>query len=428
MLRTTAVEKAPFVVELKERGPPEIVELSKDEFEILANRFKNKIEAYVTPEGKCLLKARQYVGNIALPHHRIIIRPKVPNLSFFFMLLYTNGIPDFGKNESEYMREQEIFELIIERFLEDVGHLARRGISKAYVENDENLNHVSGRVLIQEDIRRNSVLRHRIFCSFSDFTSDTVENRIIKYALSYISRMPLQNSELRNKAKEIFYFFESASFVVIDSKDFPHVQYNRLNEHYRPIVNLSRLIIDNVTLNLEEIGEIPYSSFLINMDQLFQDFVFCCLRENLRDYGVRAAKEGNPPYALDLEGDMIQEPDVKISKDGIDVLVLDAKYKRLQDDDEEQADPSTQDARQIFTYCMMPVKKVPIGVLVYPMSEMQISYEKSLKHDVILACRVIDLTRKTSGDLLTECRRFVDEIRTIIEQKSLPKMFSSAAK
>lgn len=254
----------------KEYEPKEI-KLSDEEFNILKKDFSNRINVIQIGQGNYLVTAQQYVGNIVLPKHVFIITPKIENLNFFRMLFSSyNLIPEFKHKELEYAKEQEIFELIVTKFLENIQMLTKRGFSKIYVEEEGNLYFPKGRFLVEENLRQNPGLNNKIFCRYSEFTSDTIENRILKYTLYHLSRIKLSSNILQKRVRQTIHFFDQVSFVVVYAKSFPKITYTRLTEHYRPIIILCQLIIENSTLNLQKTGEIRYSSFLIDMNRLFE--------------------------------------------------------------------------------------------------------------------------------------------------------------
>ena len=84
--------------------------------------------------------------------------------------------------------EETIFEYLVENFLKRIEKLCKRGISKNYYENEENLPFVRGKVLLRQNLLHNKLLKHRVFCSYSDFGSDNMENRLIKHTLYYIKK------------------------------------------------------------------------------------------------------------------------------------------------------------------------------------------------------------------------------------------------
>ena len=112
----------------------------------------------------------------------------------------------------------------------------------------------------------------------------------------------------------------------------PEIRYTRLDEHYRPAVELARLIIENFSLELFG-GQVSGASFLIEMNVVFEQFLYVALGEAL-GLGEDQWKRGK---SIDLdEGRRIDvEPDfswwaLATNENELRAcFVGDAKYKKL---------------------------------------------------------------------------------------------------
>jgi 5-methylcytosine-specific restriction enzyme subunit McrC len=344
------------------------------------------------------------------------------------MLFFSyNLIPEFKPEQLEYAKEKEIFELIVKKLLENIEMLTKRGFSKGYVEEEENFRFLKGRILVEENLRQNCGLNNKIFCRYSEFTCDTMENRILKYTLYHLSRIKLSSNVLQKRVRQTIHFFDQVSLVVVYSKSFPKIIYTRLTEHYRPIINLCQLIIENSTLNLQKTGEIRYSSFLIDMNRLFESFLLGFLSKKLKGYNVRGEGRGMHDYSLDLMGEMTQKPDIIVRKNGIDLLVIDAKYKQLKINQNRQIDVIISDARQVWSYCRVPKTKMPFGILVYPKHQLieQTKERYSLKENVCIILKALDLSNSSAASFEKECNSFAEEIVNLLNEKVIPVMDST---
>ncbi len=132
--------------------------------------------------GGYLLNPNQFAGIVVLPSgRRIECRPKVPIGNFFVMLAVAFDLdPDFLAETTTYQRIDEVFEFVIAYFAELVDRRINRGLYRSYVEREENLLAVRGRIAIGEDVRRNHILRHRTYCRFTELTWDIPENQIVR--------------------------------------------------------------------------------------------------------------------------------------------------------------------------------------------------------------------------------------------------------
>lgn len=101
-----------------------------------------------------------------------------------------------------------------------------------------------------------------------------------------------------------------------DPRRLPEIHYTRLNEHYRPAVELAKLILRSASFELRH-GRVRASAFLVNMNDVFEDFVVVALREALR-VTERAFPQGARGRSLYLdEGRMVSlEPDISWWEEG----------------------------------------------------------------------------------------------------------------
>jgi 5-methylcytosine-specific restriction enzyme subunit McrC len=80
------------------------------------------------------------------------------------------------------------YDIIILFFLEELEKLLFRGLSTGYKIYDDNLSCIRGKILFKERLNHNYNRNDKIFCSYSELTTDILENRIIKYTLYYLSQ------------------------------------------------------------------------------------------------------------------------------------------------------------------------------------------------------------------------------------------------
>ena len=338
---------------------PKTAELTEEEYRILLTEFKSRITVYRSEEhGKFDLYPQQYVGTIVLPVHSLVIQPKIPMLNFFYMLVFSYEIPEFGKQLFGFKQEQTIYEIIVLKFVQEIEKLVKMGLYRDYLTSEENLQTVRGRVSIIENERLNTVQRQRVFCRFNEFTGDILENRILKYALRRLSCLSFGDISLKIRINKLLHHLDPVSYEIIRDSDFEIVErrYTRLNEHYKPLVRISRILIENTSFNLQTQGKMRFWSFLVDMNKLFQKFLTFCLR-GLHGFDINPT----PTYKWDVEGLTTISPDIVIGKDKKLKLVVDAKYKQI---DLEKKKVYGDDVRQVGDYCT--TLGLENGILVYP--------------------------------------------------------------
>ena len=142
------------------------------------------------------------------------------------------------------------------------------------------------------------------------------------------------------------------------------MEFDRLNEHYRWVVALARLILRHGAFESGR-GEVRAQGFLMNMNVVFQEFVTVALREAL---GVSEKEFGEIDIpSLDVpevgrKSKIGLRPDLVWRVSSRCVFVGDAKYKYIKDDHFPNAD-----VYQMLAY--MTSLKLQNGMLIYAKGE-----------------------------------------------------------
>ena len=183
-----------------------------------------------------------------------------------------------------------------------------------------------GRIRFDEQIRRRPGILLPIEVRYDEFTDDILANQLVKAAAHRLGRMPLRSPEARRGLGWVAGMLDNVSFREWPPNAVPEVTFDRLNEHYRGVVTLARLVLRHGAFESRR-GEVRASGFLMNMNDVFQEFVTVALREKL---GVSAdtLNERIVP-SLDEGGRVHLKPDLVWRDGGHCVFVGDAKYKRI---------------------------------------------------------------------------------------------------
>jgi 5-methylcytosine-specific restriction enzyme subunit McrC len=324
------------------------------------------------------------------------------------MIPLAYDLEPFKESDFGYLLEKEstLFELLVKKLSDIIEKLCKRGIIKTYYENDENLPYVKGKILSRENLIHNSILRHRAFCRYIEFGPDNTLNRIVKYTLYHLILMHLEESYLSRKLRFLLQYFEPVSLQHFDPhNDFLKITYSRLTIQYKPIIDLCKLILAKSSVNLSSTGKIQFSSFLVDMNELFDFVIYRILSLNLnRNLTVQGGKK-KIRKKIDIEKVTPIKPDIVIREvGGGRSVVIDAKY-------EEKYEPSH--LYQIWTYAIG--LRIPVGVLVYPKNKSIENYQTTLKTTMTPAhILTIDLTKPDPQNFLKECKEFVVSVERIM--------------
>ena len=320
----------------------------------------------VTPRGgdTYTLRPSSYIGVLALGDLSVVVRPKIPIDRVMFMISYALDIGTWRQDDAPLAGDADLLEAIIPAFTHHTNQAIRRGLLQGYRSEEDALHTVRGRIRFGDQIRRRFDIPLPIEISFDDFTEDIEENRLLKTALHLLGRLPIRSPGARRSVRTLRPAFTAVELASYRRGAVPTIAYNRLNRHYRPAVELARLIIESSSLELRH-GEVTGAAFMIDMNAVFERFLRAALREALH-LPERQWPEGERERRLTLDeaGRVRLFPDLMWRSGPMrePIFVGDAKYKRIVPSGWPNAD-----IYQMLAYCT--AADLLSGLLVYAAGE-----------------------------------------------------------
>ena len=300
----------------------EEVELPPEEAAILRDG-PGEIRVELLSPGRYRVTPSHHVGSLALPKTDVLIQPKVSIPRLFFLLGYAKRMR-FHDDAVSLGESPDVTETIVRAFLEQSRVALRRGPLHAYRSVDDALTTVRGRVRMLDQARRRFALPLPVEVTFDEFTADIAENRLLKAALRRSERTRMRDSSLRPRIRETLAALEGVSDVALDRRELAPVRITRLNRHYESAMGLARVLLASATADLVH-GSVRVPTFLVDMDKVFEDFVFRALGDALT---LRRGtwKQGRKT-TLDVAGRITIKPDLSIWVGKRCSFVGDVKYK-----------------------------------------------------------------------------------------------------
>ena len=370
----------------------------------------------VTPRGgdAYILRPSSRIGVLALGELAIVVRPKIPIDRVMFMISYVLDIGDWRQDDAPLAEDADLLEAIIPAFTHHTRQAIRRGLLQGYRSEEDALHTVRGRIRFGDQIRQRFSLPLPIEISFDDFTEDIEENRLLKTALHLLGRLPIRSPMARRSVRTLRPAFTAVELGSYRRGAVPEIAYNRLNRHYRPAVELARLIIESSSLELRH-GEVTGAAFMIDMNKVFERFLRTALREALRlaerQWPEREKDRGC--LTLDAAGRINLFPDL-VWLDGREqpVFVGDAKYKRIVPSGWPNAD-----IYQMLAYCT--ASDLPSGLLVYAAGEDAAACHRIKHAGKTIEVATLDLTG-TPDEMLAAVRQLASTVREHSERAVEP--------
>ncbi len=336
--------------------------LSTPERDALLRESKT-LDLSITPlvgeSDQYVLRPGSTVGAVEIGDLSVLIRPKISIPQLLSLACYAM---------SKFKPQPEMFDFPDQYALPDVLALAlastarrafARGLLHGYRTEEEALHTVRGRIMFAEQIRRRFGIPLPVEVRYDEFTDDILENRLVKAAAARLGRMLLRSRDARAGLGRIAAMLDNVSPIEFPPNDVPDVTFDRLNEHYRVVVGLSRLILRHSAFESDR-GRVRAAGFLMNMNEVFQEFVTQALRDALgvSQHQFREKSIGT----LDREGKVGLRPNLTWWQSGNCVFVGDAKYKYVRDGNVPNAD-----LYQLLAY--VTALDLPGGMLIYAKGE-----------------------------------------------------------
>lgn len=322
-----------------------------DELESFAKTDKGKDVLQFTGNGR-YLQAKSYVGTIQTTSGFILeILPKTvkdndieKSKQVFMKLLHLlYKLPNYKNIDSanfERIKDLEIFEIFIFMFLEEVGIIIKKGIKSDYVGCEDSLFYLKGKLLIKEQIKRNSIHKERFYVQYDDYNQNRAENRLIKSTLKLLSNI---SRDFDNQRK-IRQYLEHMNWIELSlniDKDFSMVKTGRGMEHYKNALIWSKVFLKKESFSSFS-GDTIAFAILYPMEKLFECFVQWWLEKRYSHLQIEA-QNGGVDFVKKL---FTVRPDFLIKKDNQVICVADAKWKLIESDKEF----SQSDFYQLFAY------------------------------------------------------------------------------
>lgn len=349
-------------IDLREYGSSAPIRLSAQERRELKSAVDSLTIEPSDDEGKYIVTASSTVGAVEIGDLSVLIRPKIGIPQLLSLACYASNLVKLQVDrEFHFADDPESLPDVLALLLLTAARRAfSRGLLHGYRVEEEALHTVRGRIRFEDQIRSRFGVPIPIEVRYDEFTDDILENRLVKAAVMRLGAMRLRSQRARSGLGWIASTLQDVSNVEFPSNQVPEPESSQLNEHYREVLTLSRLILRHSAFNQQR-GHVRSYGFLINMNDLFQDFLIAVLREALRlkPEVFRADNQlrGRRSIHLDEAHRVNLKPDMTWWESDKCVFVGDAKYKKTDGIGQHS------DLYQLLAY--VTALDLPGGMLIY---------------------------------------------------------------
>ena len=392
-------------INLKEHEKSNSFRLSVSERDLLRAWLPSvSMEPAIGKRRRYHLRPGSTVGALEVGNMSVLVEPKMGIIQLLSLVCYAMGV--------YRPQDQKLFDFQKAETLPDVMALtliaaARRafgrGLLRGYLTEEDALHTVRGRIRFDDQLRRRYGIPMPVELRFDEFTEDILANRLVKAAAVRLGPMSLRSPEARRGLGWIAAILENVSLLEFRRRNVPEVRFDRLNEHYRHVVGLARLILLHSEFESFR-GDVRATGFLIDMNVLFQEFLVQALRETLKVSANTLRSEETVP--LDEDSMVNLRPDLSWWVSGECKFVGDAKYKNITNRQVPNAD-----LYQLLAYST--ALDLPGGLLIYAKGEASLGSYKVRHADKWLEVVEVDLSKPLNVILkrVGQIGRRIEELR-----------------
>lgn len=201
--------------------------------------------------------------------------PMIPIRNIYYMLFYAWGT----LKESKYAKLstedfENIYELLTSILAKELNLLLKRGLTRDYIHETNELTTLRGKIDISESIKMQTSIRGRMICQYDEFSYNTYMNQIIKSTINKLIKCNLLKEPYKKELLKINGFFNDIGIIPITKIDWKGLKYHRNNINYRIIMDICYLICEGLIVN-EQNGNVKFSTFIKDkqMATLYEKFV-----------------------------------------------------------------------------------------------------------------------------------------------------------
>lgn len=264
-----------------------------------------------------------------------------------------------------------LLDVFVGEFLRTVVAVTHTGLRGQYQTREDDLPALRGRLLVAQHLRRNLVRADRFHTAHDEFSIDRPENRLIHTALRRVLGATRVTNHQR-LARELLAFFAEVPVSHTPDQDMQRVQLDRNMRTYREALDWTRLILQGLSPT-SAVGAQQAPSLLFPMERLFEAYVARHFQKQLPAHLALDTQVRRHHLVHHGGAKWFQlRPDMVVSRQKTDVLVLDTKWKLL---DAGQANGTDKyglqqdDFYQLHAYGRSYLDGQGVVALVYPRTD-----------------------------------------------------------
>jgi 5-methylcytosine-specific restriction enzyme subunit McrC len=278
-----------------------------------------------------------------------IYKSNIPIANIYYMLCY--AFKDLTEKSIASVKPEEfenIYSLMAEIVIRGVSYRLKKGLLHSYEKCQNELSVVRGKIDICATVNCGSTTRHRLVCQYDEYTEDTLMNRILKSVMLLLVRADIKAEQAISLSRLLKYFGD-VSQTDLSAVNWNKMVFNRNNREYRMLMNVCRIICENMLHSTED-GRFELVTFSEdNLNRLYEKFI---LNYYIRHYGALCPSASKIKWAVNGDTALLPEMHSDIMLTGKSKrLIIDAKFYTSSTQSRYGRDSvHSHNLYQIFTY------------------------------------------------------------------------------
>jgi 5-methylcytosine-specific restriction enzyme subunit McrC len=311
------------------------------------------------------VKLAQYCGVIGLGDRVLEVLPKTQDGAsteeecrgvLLRLLRCTGRIPQFQHQPvGQHLRRAPLLEAFIAAFFDAVTMLTRGGLLKQYLEQENDLTMVRGRIDVARQLGAHANRPDVVACAFDELTIDNVWNRVLKKGIR-CTRPWIQSVELSRRWVELMGVLDDVNDTQLNGVDVARLAFNRQAERYREAIDWASWILALLAPTLRA-GRSNAPALLFDMNKLFESAVAAVA--HTRAFASSGLTVETQDMSRNLASVVTQDrvesafqlrPDLVFRRGATVVGIADSKWKLVSCDRRKRLMPSEADMYQMHAY------------------------------------------------------------------------------
>lgn len=251
--------------------------------------------------------------------NKILINNIYHMLSYAFQTLKQENYKDVSVEPFD-----EMYDLLAAILSNGIGFQLKHGLYKEYINYQEDLAVVSGKINISETLKKYSAHKKVLSCNFDKFSENNLYNQILKTTVMLLLRNKKVKAEYKDNLKKMMLYFSDVELLNPTSIRWTTIRFQRNNQTYRMLIGICQLIIEGMLITTNA-GDYRLASFIDEqrMCRLYEKFILEYYRKHFSELTVTASQI---PWCVDDSTILpTMQSDIHLQKDNT-VLIIDAKY------------------------------------------------------------------------------------------------------